>query len=345
MQKGKFTYKNAGVFKDKHLAKIGFEIARQTKTEFVYEVAPGILSINDEAVHKIYKNPVYKHESDGIGSKEQILAKKGADFTSGYDLVIANTNDLIRWGAWPLAIELIVEFTNIKDSQFNDLMQGAVKACSETGCAITGGETAQRPNFLSKNRYHLSATAIGVCEANKFISGEKSQIGNLVLGLPSIGLHTNGYSLVLDILKSSILDYSKKKWNSKIDSSRNSLLAPLTVPHKNYYQTVTDLIDENVEIHRIVHITGGGLENRLNERLPKDLTVKYDKRSHPIPSVFSHLQKLGNLSDDVMYSTFNMGIGMTLDLPEKEVVRTQKLLSDIGEESYVIGKIVSNTQP
>lgn len=328
-----FSYQKSGVFKDKLFAKRALEFNRLIKIDEVDEISPGVFVINDQKIKEIYDNPVYIQESDGIGSKEKLLTCQ--NIISGHDLVIANTNDLLRWGAKPITVQINFEFTEIDTMQFDGVMLGAAMACCETGCKVTGGETAQRPDFLPKGKYHLGATITGVVEKDKIISGENSQAGDIVLGLPSNGLHTNGYTLVEKLTSKFGIDVKQAKYHDQ------KLIDLLVAQHKNYYQAIFHLLENNIDIRRIVHVTGGGFSGRLKERLPDSLSIEKSANSFPIPAIFNYIQNLGNISDELMYSTFNMGIGMTLDLPKKEVERAQKILKDIDEESYVIGEVTA----
>lgn len=331
------TYAEAGVNRDQlqKLKAIAAEICQATKIAEVDEVSPGVFVLNHKKIANQISNPQERYETDGIGTKENLTAYNEKHKLAGWDLVTTNINDILRWGAVPKTMQIDITFTEIDISVFWQLLEGVKEACLAQGVMLTGGETAQHPDFLAKNFYHLSGTATGFVSGEKIITGEKVIPGDVVLGLPSTGLHTNGYSFA-----TSIID-GFGRWHAPLRQLEDrSLIEVLLTPHKSYFVQVQKLLGENIEIHSQVHVTGGGLAKRLVERLPYGLSVKLNKNSWPILPIFKFLQDFGAISNSEMYKTFNMGIGWLIYLPVTDAEIAQKSLAQISEKSYIIGKVV-----
>jgi phosphoribosylformylglycinamidine cyclo-ligase len=215
------------------------------------------------------------------------------------------------------------------------VITGIADACKQNGCALIGGETAEMPGFYVGGEYDLAGFIVGVAERDRIITGEAVRPGDVLVGLPSLGLHTNGYSLARKLFF-EMAEYSPDTYVNELKSKAG---AELMKPHKSYWPVVRRLIDADA-VSAMAHITGGGITENLPRVLPKGVGASVDKVAWPALPVFEHLRKLGNIPDDEMYRTFNMGIGMVLVVPLTKFKKVQSILERLGEKGYTIGRIV-----
>lgn len=257
------------------------------------------------------KNTALVASIDGVGTKSMIANLTGRHENIGYDVVSHGSNDIVVQGARPLFCLDYIGTSKLDHKIAMQLMKGMVKACREVGCALIGGETAQMPGVYQEGEYDLAACMIGVVEKDKVIDGSKIRPGDVVVGLASTGLHTNGYTLARKVLLS---EYDVHDYVSDLKTTVGDVLLK---PHKTYSRFVLDLADK-INIKGLAHITGGGLVDNIPRVLPKKSMVVIDKSSWSIPPLFRLIQEVGNVPEDDMYRTFNMGIGMVVIVDKKD---------------------------
>jgi phosphoribosylformylglycinamidine cyclo-ligase len=252
------------------------------------------------------REPVLVASVDGVGTKLKIAFALDRHETVGADLVNHCVNDIAVLGARPLFFLDYIGAWKLEPRVFDQLLSGFTKACRAAGCALIGGETAQMPGMYRKGEYDLAGCIVGVVERSKMIDGRRIKPGDVILGLPSNGLHTNGYSLARRIL----FEKMRLKANSRIDGVKHSLGAELLRVHKNY-QPLLAKVPAGV-IHGLAHITGGGLVDNLPRVLSKNCDAVIETKSWRIPAIFELLQRNGKVARAEMYQVFNMGIGMAV---------------------------------
>ena len=214
-------------------------------------------------------------------------------------------------------------------------MTGIAEACKANGCALIGGETAEMPGFYPEGEYDLAGFIVGIADKERILTGKNVQPGDVLLGLPSNGLHTNGYSLARKLLF-EVARYTPDTFVSEI---KNKVGNELMRTHKSYWPVVKKLLDGGL-LSAMAHITGGGITENLPRVLPRGTAAVVEINSWPVPPIFEHLQKLGNVPQTEMYRTFNMGVGMVLVLPASHFKKVQNVLERVGEKAYTIGRIV-----
>jgi phosphoribosylformylglycinamidine cyclo-ligase len=280
------------------------------------------------------KNPILVASTDGVGSKLMLASQPQHHSLIAADLVYHCVNDILTCGAQPLFFLDYISFKKWDSKIFHALIRGFKKACFETGCSLIGGETAQLPEFFSENKnvkYDLSGTIVGVVDEKECIGGKKIQAGDAIIGLPSNGLHTNGYTLARKILFQDL----KMKLTDRIPGSREILGALLRKPHRCYLKEIQTL-QKKIQIKGMAHITGGGLIENLARILPSGFKAQINKNSWPIPPLFSFLQKKGKLTEKESFRVFNMGIGFAIIVNPSEMIQTLSLI-----KGFYLGKILS----
>jgi phosphoribosylformylglycinamidine cyclo-ligase len=279
---------------------------------------------------KQYRNPVLVSSADGVGTKLKIAVLMEKHDTVGMDLVNHCTNDILCCGASPLFMLDYVGLGKLRPQTVAELVAGLAAACKEVGCALIGGETAEMPGMYKTSDYDLVGFIVGVVEKAKVISGEKIVEGDIVVGLPSSGLHTNGYSLVRKVFG---IDHDAISLKMIYPELGRTLGEALLQPHRCYHNELKPFLDE---MHGLAHITGGGLVGNIPRVLPGSCAVLLDRSSWQVPAIFELVQKRGTIKDDEMYRVFNMGIGMAAICGQRTA---DKLLSSMADARQ-IGKIV-----
>jgi phosphoribosylformylglycinamidine cyclo-ligase len=287
------------------------------------------------AVDKKYRDPVLVSSVDGVGTKLKIAYEMNVHYTVGGDLVNHCVNDIIVQGATPLFFMDYIA-TGILDPEVAEkVVEGLAEACKHNGCALIGGETAEMPGFYPDGEYDLAGFIVGVVERERIITGKQVQAGDVILGLPSNGLHTNGYSLARKLLF-EVAGYTPETYVNELKGKvGNELLRT----HRSYWPPLRKLIESDC-IAAMAHITGGGITENLPRVLPRGLAAAIDQGAWIVPSIFKHLQQLGDVPHDDMLRTFNMGIGMLLVVSTDKFKRAQTLLERAGEKFYTVGRIV-----
>ncbi|MCK5013129.1 MAG: phosphoribosylformylglycinamidine cyclo-ligase [Candidatus Omnitrophica bacterium] len=273
-----------------------------------------------------YKNPVLVSSTDGVGTKLLIAQAMGKHDTIGIDLVAMNVNDILCVGAKPLFFLDYIACGKLKAKVLGDVVRGIAAGCRQSGCSLIGGETAEMPGMYKPDEYDLAGFAVGIVEKNKIVDGSAIRAGDQVIGLPSSGLHSNGFSLARKVLSSA----GQKKYAKE-------LLAPTRI----YSKEVLGLL-EKFSVRGIAHITGGAFYDKLTKILPKGKCFAIDRGGWPVPEIFHIIQKKGKIKDREMYRTFNMGIGMALVLCPKDISAVSSYLRRKRIKHFKIGNVIND---
>ncbi len=277
-----------------------------------------------------YQKPVLVASTDGVGTKIKIAAQLGHFESVGQDLVILNVNDILTRGAKPLFFLDYVAFSKLDTQRLDTLMRGIAWGCREVGCALIGGETAQMPQVYSGDDMDLAGFVVGAVERDQLLESRNIEVGNVLIGVPSSGLHTNGFSLVRRVFNT---DGDPNVLYRRFEGLNHQLGEELLLAHRSYYPLMAPVLGL---VNGLAHITGGGLPGKLPAILPDDLAAEIDAGSWPVLPIFKVIQKEGGISDQEMYRVFNMGLGMVAVCPEANVARVLECLPD----AVVIGKTI-----
>ena len=281
------------------------------------------------------QEPVLVSGTDGVGTKLLVAIQADQHETIGIDCVAMCVNDIVAQGAEPLYfLDYIATGKNVPE-RLEKVVAGVAEGCVQAGAALIGGETAEMPGMYREDEYDLAGFAVGIAEKAQLITGEKITAGDLLIGLPSTGLHSNGYSLVRNIF----FEAHGLGHTTVLPELTRTLGEELLTPTKIYVRQILPLVKEKY-VHGIAHITGGGFVENIPRMLPADLAVVIEKGSWPVLPIFDVLANYGKLSSNEMFEIFNMGIGMVLAVAPETAAKVQALLAAAGEESYVIGKVI-----
>jgi phosphoribosylformylglycinamidine cyclo-ligase len=282
-----------------------------------------------------FPNPVLVSSADGVGTKLKLAFELGIHHTVGQDLVNHCVNDIAVQGATPLFFLDYLATGKLEDMVVEKVVQGISEACRANGCALIGGETAQMPGFYADGEYDLAGTIVGAVSKDKIITGEHIQIGDVLVGLPSNGLHTNGYSLARKLL----FEVAKYGPDHYVNELKDKTGAALMRTHRSYLSVIKKLAGAEV-VSGMAHITGGGITENLPRILPKGMGASVDLASWQPPPLFGHLQQLGNVEQDEMLRTFNMGIGLIAVIPAEKIKKAKAILNRANERHCIIGRVV-----
>lgn len=283
-----------------------------------------------------YSNPVLVSATDGVGTKLKIAFAMGRHDTVGIDLVAMCVNDLICQGAEPLFFLDYLATGKLEQEVAVDVIKGISLGCREANCALIGGETAELPGFYAEGEYDLAGFAVGIVDKKDIIDGSAVIKGNILLAMPSTGLHSNGYSLARKVL----LEMAHLSLDARVDPLSCPLGQELLKPTRIYSAVITRLLTHH-KINGIAHITGGGIPGNLSRVIPDGLTAEIAKGSLPALPVFKLIQQLGDVDESEMFRTFNMGIGMILVVPKGESAAITSELRQAGEEVLELGEVKS----
>jgi phosphoribosylformylglycinamidine cyclo-ligase len=304
-------------------------IAPQAQTTFRPEVI-GSEFFGSMFQLKGYREPVLVSSTDGVGTKLKIASLLGKNDTVGSDIVNHCVNDILCCGAEPLFFLDYIAMGKLVPEQVKAIISGIVKACREVGCSLVGGETAEMPGIYSQGNYDLVGFIVGVVEKKGILDGKAITAGDVILGLPSSGLHTNGYSLVRKVFG---IDADPSCLNRPYPGLGKTLGEELLQVHRCYYQQIKPVLPL---VKGMAHITGGGLTGNIPRILPEGVAARIRKDSWGILPIFKLIQKEGNIEEEEMYQVFNMGIGIIVVFSPQEVARIVSILP----EAKVIGEIV-----
>ncbi|MBV7390296.1 phosphoribosylformylglycinamidine cyclo-ligase [Enterococcus alishanensis] len=281
------------------------------------------------------KEPVLISGTDGVGTKLMVAIQADRHDTIGIDCVAMCVNDIIAQGAEPLYfLDYIATGKNVPE-RLEQVVAGVVDGCVQAGAALIGGETAEMPGMYGDKDYDLAGFAVGIAEKSKIVTGEKIQASDVLIGLPSSGIHSNGYSLVRKIFFEDN-DFTISDKLPELDWA--SLADELLKPTRIYAKAILPLVKDEL-LHGVAHITGGGFVENLPRMLPDQLACEIELGTWPILPIFSTMEKYGQIPTMEMYEIFNMGIGMVLAVAPEKVAAVQELLQKNDEASYIIGKV------
>ncbi|MCH8206108.1 MAG: phosphoribosylformylglycinamidine cyclo-ligase [Chloroflexi bacterium] len=326
------TYKEAGVDLDAAAAvKRRIEaIAAPTRGPQVLSGAGGF-----GAMYRLagFREPVLVASTDGVGTKLKLAAAMHRYGTIGEDLVSACVNDVIVSGAKPLFFLDYIAVGVLEVEAVEAMLKGMARACVEVECALVGGETAQMPGLYGEGEFDVAGFAVGAVEKSDILDGSSVAEGDVLLGIPSSGLHTNGYSLVRDILRLDDDPSPLGEYYSELDGTLGDALL---APHRSYYRVVRHAVPL---VKAMAHITGGGLVENVPRALPEGLGARFDTASWRAPAIFHLLQEMGNISRDEMFRVFNMGLGFVVVCDRSKVAEIVGLVP----EASVVGEVVRHT--
>jgi phosphoribosylformylglycinamidine cyclo-ligase len=283
-----------------------------------------------------FKDPVLVSSTDGVGTKLKVAIEVGKHDTIGIDLVAMSVNDLLAQGAEPLFFLDYFACSKLEVEVATQVISGIAEGCKQAGCALIGGETAEMPGLYQQGDYDLAGFAVGAVERDLILPKE-TKAGDVLIGLKSSGIHSNGYSLARFILQKNSLDFSDKFFDHELESE--TIGEVLLTPTKIYVKSCLAAIKTG-KIKALAHITGGGITENLPRVLSKNVTPKIDYSSWQAPAIFPYLQNLGNVSDEEMRRTFNCGIGMILVCNKKDADEILAILKNHGEDSAIVGKLI-----
>lgn len=278
-----------------------------------------------------YDRAVLVSGADGVGTKLKIAFMMDKHDTVGIDCVAMCVNDVLVHGAKPLFFLDYLAVGKLKVERVEQIVSGIVKGCVEAGCALIGGETAQMPDFYGEDEYDLAGFAVGIVEKERLLDGSKVKEGDLVLGLASSGLHSNGFSLARKVL---LRHY---RIDSYVEELGKTLGEEMLTPTRIYVKSVLKVLTPS--IHAMAHITGGGIVENLPRMIPSGLEVRIDKTSWQVPEIFRLIQRLGKIEESEMFRTFNMGIGFTLIVDRDSADKIATVLEREGERVWIIGEV------
>ena len=335
---GKINYKSSGVDIDAGNQTVD-RIKDSVKSTFTSNVLTGLGSFgslyNLKPILENYENPIMVQSIDGVGTKTIIARKLGKFDTIGIDLLSASANDILVMGARPLTFLDYIANDKLSPATIEEIVSGMVKACRDTGVSLVGGETAEMPDTYLPGEHDLVGIITGVVEKEKIITGKNIKLGDVVLGLPSSGLHTNGYSFARKLF----FEIGGYDVNNTIPELEKSVGLTLLESHINYTNHVFAVLNNEIDIKGIAHITGGGLVENIPRILPDDVGVEIQKGSWPILPVFDVMQSIGDVDEDEMFRVFNMGVGMVFIVDSNDVDSVKGALKELAEV-YEIGSVV-----
>lgn len=281
------------------------------------------------------QSPTLVASADGVGTKLRVAFLTNTHHTIGRDLVNHCTNDILVQGARPLFFLDYIATGKLAPEVVASIVEGVGAGCKENGCALLGGETAEMPGFYADDEYDIAGFIVGIVDRAKIIDGSRIQSGDVVLALPSTGLHTNGYSLARKLL----FDIAGFTADTHLDELGTTVGDALLAPHKSYLRAVEGLLDHPA-LHGLAHITGGGIVENIPRILPENVSVEITRDSWNVPAIFSLLQRTGNVADTEMLRTFNCGVGMIVICDAAVQDEFRRHLEGHGEQATFIGRVV-----
>jgi phosphoribosylformylglycinamidine cyclo-ligase len=347
MARQAMTYAKAGVDID-----AGDEVVDRIKSHMRGTYGPRVLSrhggfagcfrldYNEKLFKRNFRDPVLVSCTDSVGSKVLLASKLGVFDTIGQDVVAMSVNDLIVQGAEPLFFLDYIGIHKVEPAVAEQIVKGVADGCNLADCALLGGETAELADLYKPGEFDLAGFAVGVCELSRMVHGERAEAGDVILGLGSSGVHSNGYALVRAIVRDAKLDLNASY--GELDDER-SLGRVLLTPTRIYARSVVKVL-RRYRVKRPVaamsHITGGGLPGNLTRTLDSSLDARIDRKSWQVPPVFRFLQQRGNVADEEMLKVFNMGIGYVLVIRPHFADSIARQLRRAGEQVFILGQIV-----
>ncbi len=328
------TYKDAGVDIEAG-EKLVRRIKRDVRSTFTRNVLTDIGAFGAfyRADFRGIRRPVLVSSVDGVGTKLKIAFAMNKHDTVGRDLVNHCVNDILVCGASPLYFLDYFATGKLAPSIAAEVISGFVRGCKENGCSLVGGETAEMPGFYSEGEYDIAGTIVGVVDERRIVDGKNVKRGDVLIALPSTGLHTNGYSLARAVL------LERFRLDQYLNELQATLGETLLTVHRSYLKTVHPLLSTS-RIHGMSHVTGGGIEGNTMRVIPKGLRLSIDWSAWERPAIFRIIQETGNVPEEDMRRTFNLGVGLILIVPPADADRVLKVLKRKRERAFVIGEVV-----
>ena len=333
----KSAYAQAGVNIDVKMNAVGSikEMVAATKTQAVIG--------NIGAFGGLHKVPTGKDEilvasADGVGTKLKVAAMMNKHDTVGQDIVNHCVNDILVQGAKPLFFMDYVGTAKVDPVVFKSIVSGLCKACKENHLALLGGETAEMPGLYPAGEYDLVGTIVGCVQKSKIITGKSIRAGDVIIGLHSGGLQTNGFSLARRV----IFDVCQHSWKDKLPGTDQTFGDALLTVHKSFLKPVSSLL-EKMKVNGMAHITGGGFSDNIPRVLPKCVNAEIDRSTWEVPTIFNYIQNRGKVDRDEMYRVFNMGIGFVVIIPKRQLTMAKLVLRGLKQPFYEIGVIRRGT--
>ena len=337
-KENKSAYAQAGVNIDNKMAALTAikEMVASTKTQ---NVIGGIGSFG--GLHKVPagKDQILVASTDGVGTKLKVAAMMNKHDTVGQDIVNHCVNDILVQGATPLFFMDYVGAAKFEAGQFKQIVSGLCKACRENKLALLGGETAEMPGLYPAGEYDLVGTIVGCVSKKNLITGKSIRAGDVIIGFPSGGLQTNGFSLARRV----IFDLCHYTWQDKLPGTNQTFGDALLAVHKSFLKPVAKLMERGVKITGMAHITGGGFPDNIPRGLPKAVNAEIDRTSWEVPTIFKFIERQGKIDREEMYRVFNMGIGFIVILPKSEMQKATNILKAQHQNYSVIGVIRKGT--
>jgi len=285
------------------------------------------------AAIKDMENPILLSGTDGCGTKVKLAFLMDKHDTIGIDAVAMCVNDVACAGGEPLFFLDYIACGKNYPEKIATIVKGVAEGCKQSGCALIGGETAEHPGLMPEDEYDLAGFAVGVVDEKDLITGEKIKAGDTLIGIASSGVHSNGFSLVR-----KVFEMTTESLNTYYDELGTTLGEALIAPTRIYVKALKSIKDAGVIVHGCSHITGGGFQENIPRMLPEGINAVVQKDSYEIPAIFKLLQKTGNIEEDMMYNTYNMGLGMVLAVDPADVDKTMEAIKAAGDTAYIVGK-------
>jgi phosphoribosylformylglycinamidine cyclo-ligase len=329
------TYKESGVdieAADAFVRRIKQKVRSTFNANVLTDI--GLFGAFYRATFPSFKRPVLVSSVDGVGTKLKIAFAMNRHDTVGQDLVNHCVNDILVCGAKPLYFLDYFATGKLSAVTSERVVAGMVKACRENDCALIGGETAEMPGLYAEGEYDLAGTIVGVVDQHKMVDGKEVRRGDVLIGLPSTGLHTNGYSLARTVL------LGRYALHEQLDELGMTLGDALLAVHRSYYRTIYSLLSK-FRIKAMAHVTGGGIEGNTMRVVPKQFRLKIDWQAWDRPAIFKLIQNTGSVPEDEMRRTFNLGVGLILIVSSREADRIMTALRKKLEKPFVVGEVGS----
>jgi phosphoribosylformylglycinamidine cyclo-ligase len=327
-------YKDAGVNIDEADRAVG-EIRKMARATFTKGVLTDIGSFGGCFAVPNMRQPVLVSSVDGVGTKLKIAFATGRHDTVGEDLVNHCVNDIAVQGAKPLFFLDYLAAGKLDARVAAKVVSGIARGCAANGCALIGGETAEMPGMYLDGEYDLAGTIVGIVEKRRMLTGAKVRAGDILVALPSTGLHTSGYSLARKVL----FEVAKLKLDSLLPESGKSLADELLQVHRSYFKSIQALLKKNL-IAAAAHITGGGITDNLPRALPKGLAAAIQTNLWQVPPIFEMIRSIGDVPEADWRRTFNLGVGMITVIPQGRINEAMRLLNRLGEQPRIIGEVM-----
>jgi phosphoribosylformylglycinamidine cyclo-ligase len=285
---------------------------------------------------KRYEDPLLVASTDGVGTKIRVAVMAGIHDTVGYDLVAHCVDDILVQGAAPLFFLDYIALGRMDPDRVEQIVTGFSRACAEFACPLVGGETAEMPGTYAPDDYDLAGFIVGVVDRKKALTGDRVREGDVILGLPSLGLHTNGYTLARKVL----FERMGLGIHQEVPELGTTVARALLAPHRSYLSALEPLLERD-KIHALVHITGGGFQGNIPRVMPEGLGARIRRGSWEVPPLFRLIGEGGQVAEDEMFRTFNMGVGMAVIVAPGDLHEVEHSLERRGEASSVIGTVIA----